>query len=396
MHVLVCEDDPAARFVAKRWLQTALGCTVTECEDGVEALSLLSAHNFDLAVIDLDLPRLSGVEVVEALRGFEATRDLPVVILSNERRGEVVRKLLDLGISDYLLKPLRAQTVYERIGPLLSRRRRAHTRVPGAVPDARLGPDSPALLVDGDANFRHVFTQVAAPYGAVVCAESGAAALAVYRRNPLDLVFVGDGLGLVTADVLVRKIRDFGATEPLVVRVGVPADLSQEQGLFDLTMPRAFIPSSLDRELRRFVRVIGPLSSLEELAPHFSECLASAVPQVLGMMGGIDVGPATDHADLTGELVMASVTADVDGRVLIDLDLALTRQVAHDVSMRLLGCDAADVGDEVCASTTSELLNMVSGRLDVWLKDRGLACKVSLPSTRTVAAGDTLPEIPVS
>lgn len=100
MHVLVCEDDPAARFVAKRWLQTALGCTVTDCEDGVEALALLSAHSFDLAVIDLDVPRLSGIEVVEAIRHYDPTHDLPVVILSNERRQDVVRRLLDLGVSD--------------------------------------------------------------------------------------------------------------------------------------------------------------------------------------------------------------------------------------------------------------------------------------------------------
>ena len=54
MHVLVCEDDPAARFVARRWLSTALGCSVTDCEDGVQALSLLAERPFDLAVIDID------------------------------------------------------------------------------------------------------------------------------------------------------------------------------------------------------------------------------------------------------------------------------------------------------------------------------------------------------
>ncbi len=54
MHVLVCEDDPAARFVIKRWLSSTLGCTVTDCEDGVQALDLLSSRPFDLAVLDLD------------------------------------------------------------------------------------------------------------------------------------------------------------------------------------------------------------------------------------------------------------------------------------------------------------------------------------------------------
>jgi CheY-like chemotaxis protein len=103
MRVLVCDDDPAARFVAKRWLTSALGCTVTDCEDGVQALELLSSHPFDLALIDLDLPRLNGVEVVEAIRANELTRDLPIVILSQERREDVVRTLV-AGVR-LLLKP---------------------------------------------------------------------------------------------------------------------------------------------------------------------------------------------------------------------------------------------------------------------------------------------------
>ena len=82
MNVLVCEDDPAARFVIKRWLSSTLGCNVTDCEDGVRALELLSERPFDLAVLDLDLPRLGGVEVVEAIRGSEDVSDLPIVILS--------------------------------------------------------------------------------------------------------------------------------------------------------------------------------------------------------------------------------------------------------------------------------------------------------------------------
>src|SRR5262245_56295261 len=123
MNVLVCDDDAAARFVASRWLTKTLGCVVTSCEDGVEALKLLAESPFDLAIIDLELPRLNGIEVVEAIRASEQTRDLPVVILSQERRESVIRSLLTLGVSAYLLKPLRERAVIGRIAPLLANRR---------------------------------------------------------------------------------------------------------------------------------------------------------------------------------------------------------------------------------------------------------------------------------
>lgn len=393
MHVLVCEDDPAARFVAKRWLQTALGCTVTDCEDGVEALALLSAHSFDLAVIDLDVPRLSGIEVVEAIRHYDPTHDLPVVILSNERRQDVVRRLLDLGVSDYLLKPLRAQTVYERIGPLLSKRRRVGARAGGAATMARLGPDNPAMLVDGDANFRHVFTSVTAKYGPVVCAESGASALALYRRNPADLVFIGSELGLVGPAVLIPKLREFAAADPLIVRVGAAADPAEEHGLFDIAIPRTFIPSTLDHELHRFVRTVGPMRQLEEIAPHVTECLATALPQVLGMMGGLEVTPSGDAGPHSGPVFVGSVTLDVDSRITLALELVLTRDVAVDINARLLGSSPAEIDDESCLSMVGELTNMVGGRLEAWLRAHSLTSRMTLPEKRITGAGETLPDI---
>ncbi len=185
MRVLVCDDDPAARFVAKRWLTSALGCIVADCEDGVQALELLSNQPFDLALVDLDLPRLNGIEVVEAIRANELTRDLPVVILSQERREDIVRALLALGVSAYLLKPLRERTVLGRIGPILSSRRSTRSISARSLAELRLAPDAPALLVDGDQNFRHTFASVAGEFGPVMVAESGADALALFRRSPV-------------------------------------------------------------------------------------------------------------------------------------------------------------------------------------------------------------------
>ena len=114
MRVLVCDDDAASRYVAKRVLSRVLGCHVVECGDGVEALELLSREPFDLAFIDLQLPRLSGYEVVEAIRQSDTMRDLPVAILTQERSDNVVRDVLKLGVSAYITKPLRPDSLSDR------------------------------------------------------------------------------------------------------------------------------------------------------------------------------------------------------------------------------------------------------------------------------------------
>jgi CheY-like chemotaxis protein len=386
MRVLVCDDDPAARFVAKRWLTSAFGCTVTESEDGVQALDVLSTQPFDLALIDLDLPRLNGVEVVEAIRGSEATHDLPIVILSQERREDVVRTLLTLGVSAYLLKPLRERTVLGRIGPLLATRRA--NRVVSARPlnEIRIGPDSPAMLVDGDQNFLHVFSAVAGDYGPVMPAASGAAALALFRRSPASLVFIGTGLGIVSAEALVKKIREVESGHTRLIGVGVAAD-SPLAAQLDGLIPRTFVTEALQEDLRPFVRIRGPFPALDELAPQFAGCLTSAVTQVFGMMGGLDASHVADGAPDAGPSLVAQVTVDVHQTHQLDLELVLPRAVAEEVSIRLLGCDRASLDDEGCLATVGELGNMVSGRLDAWLKGRSLTSHCTLPEMRAIPDG---------
>jgi response regulator RpfG family c-di-GMP phosphodiesterase len=155
-------------------------------------------------------------------------------------------------VSAYLLKPLRERTVLERIGPLLSVRRAMRRVVARSVSEIRLGPDTPALLVDGDQNFRHSFVSVAGAYGSVMPANSGAYALALFRRSPASLVFIGSGLGIMRADTLIRKIREIEPTTTRLIGVGVPAE-SELRAQLDDTMARVFVTETLRAELGPFV-----------------------------------------------------------------------------------------------------------------------------------------------
>lgn len=371
MRVLVCDDDPAARFIAKRWLTDTLGCVVTDCEDGVEALAHLADQSFDLALVDLELPRLSGIDVVEAIRGHDTTRDLPVIVVSQERREDVIRTLLALGVSAYLLKPLTERAVVTRIGPLLASLR--------AEDDGRLGPDTPALLVDGDANFRHAFTSSAGQWGPVLTAASGAEGLAVFRRTPVNLVFVGTGLGLICPDTLARKLREVNAAIR-IIGVGLqPGDPGF--GQLDGTIGRSFLPDVLAGELAPHVR-IGGAPTAPTILPQLRACLGSAVGQVFGMMAGLDA-VALDQSGLDETPVVASgITLAVESTFDLDVELVLSRTAAYDVSLLLMGGGDTAVDDETCLATVSELANIVTGRAATWLKGRHLCCRSTLPTTR--------------
>jgi two-component system OmpR family response regulator len=118
MRILVVEDDPTlAEFVAKG-LQEA-GYVVDIAEDGRRGLDLASANRPDLAVVDVMLPALDGLGLIEALR-HRGLR-FPVLILSAKRSIDDRVKGLQVGGDDYLTKPFAFAELLARVQALLRR-----------------------------------------------------------------------------------------------------------------------------------------------------------------------------------------------------------------------------------------------------------------------------------
>jgi len=118
MHVLVCDDDAGTRLVLRRMLTQRLGCTVTECVDGMRALACISSEPFDLILLDIQMPAVSGIQIVEIMREAGTLGRQPVVMITSDARVEVVQHLLTLGITDFVVKPLRTEALIEKLGRL--------------------------------------------------------------------------------------------------------------------------------------------------------------------------------------------------------------------------------------------------------------------------------------
>ena len=123
--VLVVDDDPHIRQLLVFALEKA-GLTAREAEDGEAALAAVAASPPDLVVLDINMPKLDGLEVCRRLR---AQGDLPILFLSS-RDDEIDRILgIELGADDYVVKPFSPREVTARVQAILRR-----TRNPAAAP----------------------------------------------------------------------------------------------------------------------------------------------------------------------------------------------------------------------------------------------------------------------
>lgn len=142
MRILVAEDDEALGGFVRRGLETE-HYSVDVSSDGEQARSLAQQANYDLLLLDLNLPRMDGVTVLRQVRVQKPS--LPVLVLSARNRVEVRVQCLDLGADDFLAKPFAFAELSARIRALL---RRCHTANEAVLEVADLKLDRLARVVE--------------------------------------------------------------------------------------------------------------------------------------------------------------------------------------------------------------------------------------------------------
>lgn len=118
MHLLVVEDEEALRESLARQLKDA-GYTVDVAPDGEEGLYQGKEFAFDLAIVDLGLPKISGLEVIKKLRA--AGKSFPILILTARDRWQDKVEGLQSGADDYVAKPFHFEELLARVQALLRR-----------------------------------------------------------------------------------------------------------------------------------------------------------------------------------------------------------------------------------------------------------------------------------
>ena len=115
--VLVVDDEPVVLEVVERYLVRE-GYEVTTATDGQEALDQLESHKFDLAILDVMMPKLDGFTVCARVREFSS---MPIIMVTARGQDQDKIRGLDLGADDYLTKPFSVEELLARVRSVLRR-----------------------------------------------------------------------------------------------------------------------------------------------------------------------------------------------------------------------------------------------------------------------------------
>jgi CheY-like chemotaxis protein len=129
--VLVADDDPILREFAMVHLATPT-VEVEVAEDGLVALERLQKAGIDIALVDLDMPRMDGFELIERIRWDEQLKHLPIVVVTGREDMVAVDRAFALGATSFVVKPLNWRLLSHQLAYVL-RNARAEGQVRGQL-----------------------------------------------------------------------------------------------------------------------------------------------------------------------------------------------------------------------------------------------------------------------
>lgn len=118
LRILVADDDPILRNLMRARLVRFNGQAV-DAEDGLAAWTLLCSQTFDIAIVDLGMPNLDGISLIQCMRGHPRTRHLPIIVVTSQDDRASIDRAFAVGASAFLIKPVVWSTFEHHIGFLL-------------------------------------------------------------------------------------------------------------------------------------------------------------------------------------------------------------------------------------------------------------------------------------
>ena len=115
MRFLVVDDSSTMRRIIVNTLQKIGHRDVEQASNGREGLSEFSKGGFDIVITDWNMPEMSGIEFLRAIRATESVKSIPVLMVTTNAAQNDITEALKAGVSNYLVKPFSPDTIREKI-----------------------------------------------------------------------------------------------------------------------------------------------------------------------------------------------------------------------------------------------------------------------------------------
>jgi len=386
IRVLVIDDERFGRAYPRWMLTRRFGVEVLEADSGLKALEVLSQSKVDAIVTDLMMPGLDGLEMLELIRSDARMSDVEMVVASAYSYEQSVRRAIQLGVNDFLIKPFQPAEMEKKFGALIKRIQK----------NRRLRSDSEAeasklrvLLADADPNFySFVASALTGRYKVKQAASALDVVVLISNWNP-DLLLLNPKMRGAEVKFLLDQIWGLGLNRG--IRVYLLGEESEATEAADQRIggwvKRNFITEAFSAAITYIlepdtITAQSAVDWLEKLEPE----IVSAVRQVFGMMTEVEAVPVK-VAEPPACQVFCSLDMSAEGLGLrMLLELGSSSSLAMKLVTKLTGLEESMIDKELLESGVGEVINVVGGRLKESCRSRDVVLKQPLPKVADTPA----------
>lgn len=121
MKILIVDDFSTMRRIIKNLLRDLGFNNTQEADDGNTALPMLQSGNFDFLVTDWNMPGMTGIDLLKAVRADAKLASMPVLLVTAEAKKDQIIEAAQAGVNGYIVKPFTAVTLKEKIEKIFER-----------------------------------------------------------------------------------------------------------------------------------------------------------------------------------------------------------------------------------------------------------------------------------
>lgn len=121
MKILIVDDFSTMRRIIKNLLRDLGFNNTQEADDGMTALPMLKTGGFDFLVTDWNMPGMTGIDLLKAVRADDSLKSLPVLMVTAEAKREQIVEAAQAGVNGYVVKPFTAAVLKEKIDKIFER-----------------------------------------------------------------------------------------------------------------------------------------------------------------------------------------------------------------------------------------------------------------------------------
>jgi DNA-binding response OmpR family regulator len=118
LKVLTVDDSKTIRMIVKKAFKQ-YDCELFEAENGVEGLAMAAKEKPGLIVLDITMPVMNGIEMLEKLKTEPELKDIPVIMLTAESGKDNVMQIVKMGVKDYMVKPFKGEDLLARVEKIM-------------------------------------------------------------------------------------------------------------------------------------------------------------------------------------------------------------------------------------------------------------------------------------